>query len=61
MYLRSGEKMQCFGCEACAQICSRKALTMQEDEEGFRYPSLDQSLCINCRAINKKWAKPPTI
>ncbi|MBO5568669.1 MAG: Coenzyme F420 hydrogenase/dehydrogenase, beta subunit C-terminal domain [Clostridia bacterium] len=53
MYLRSGEKEQCFGCEACVQICSRKALTMQEDEEGFRYPSLDHALCVNCGLCQK--------
>lgn len=48
MYLESGTKSECFGCEACVQICGKKALAMTEDEEGFRYPSINESLCIHC-------------
>ncbi|MBU5485762.1 Coenzyme F420 hydrogenase/dehydrogenase, beta subunit C-terminal domain [Clostridium sp. MSJ-11] len=52
-YLNTSVKNGCFGCEACAQVCSKRAIHMVEDEEGFRYPQVDQSLCINCRMCNK--------
>lgn len=47
-FLESGEKSECFGCEACAQICARHAIAMVEDEEGFRYPHIDPQKCISC-------------
>ncbi|WP_279128454.1 Coenzyme F420 hydrogenase/dehydrogenase, beta subunit C-terminal domain [Acidaminococcus fermentans] len=47
-YLQTGIKSQCFGCEACAQICPVNAIQMQEDDEKFRYPSIDESICIHC-------------
>lgn len=48
MFLDSRNKTECYGCGACAQICGKRALTMVEDEEGFRYPKLNFSLCVNC-------------
>ena len=48
MYLDSGNKIECFGCESCAQICRTGAITMREDEEGFRYPQIDMDKCVNC-------------
>ena len=53
MYLDSGDKSECFGCEACVQACSVSAVSMQEDEEGFRYPVIDSSLCISCMKCRK--------
>ena len=47
-YLQTGIKSQCFGCEACAQICPVHAIQMQEDDEKFRYPSVGDSICIHC-------------
>lgn len=47
-YLSTGEKAQCFGCEACAQVCHIEAIRMVSDEEGFRYPEIDKSKCVNC-------------
>lgn len=38
----------CCGCTACQQICPRQAITMQPDAEGFLYPSIQQSACIDC-------------
>lgn len=52
-YLATKEKSRCFGCEACVQVCNRLAINMKEDEEGFRYPIVDQELCVNCGACNK--------
>lgn len=48
MYLESGEKNECYGCEACVQACGKKAVRMIEDKEGFRYPQIDSSMCVNC-------------
>ena len=47
-YLQNGIKAQCFGCEACAQVCPVNAIQMQEDDEKFCYPVVDSSLCIHC-------------
>ena len=53
MFLDSGNNTECFGCEACAQICSRAAIKMIEDNEGFRYPVIDKTLCVNCGLCRK--------
>lgn len=42
------DKSKCCGCWACSNICPKKCITMQEDAEGFRYPSVDNKLCIEC-------------
>jgi len=47
-YLDTGISSQCFGCEACVQICPRAAIAMVEDSEGFRYPQIDGSKCVDC-------------
>lgn len=48
MFFETKEKAECFACEACFQICPKKAIQMQEDEEGFRYPVIDTKKCVNC-------------
>lgn len=52
-YLRTHSKFECFGCEACAQVCPNIAISMAEDDEGFRYPSVNKDLCIHCELCNK--------
>lgn len=52
-YLDTGVKAKCFGCEACAQACSAGAIRIVVDNEGFRYPEIDQSKCINCGRCRK--------
>lgn len=47
-FLTTKVKNECFGCEACVQVCKKNALTIQEDEEGFRYPKLNEELCVHC-------------
>ena len=41
-------KEDCCGCTACMNSCPKGAITMQEDQEGFRYPVIDHTLCIQC-------------
>lgn len=42
------EKKKCVGCGACYNICPSKAIKMTADEEGFLYPSINQSKCTKC-------------
>lgn len=42
------EKKQCSGCGACLNICPKQAISMVEDEYGFLYPKVDDTLCIDC-------------
>lgn len=53
MFFDSGKKKECFGCEACAQVCVKNAITMKEDIEGFRYPCIDESICVGCGLCKK--------
>ena len=57
------DKHDCCGCSACVQICPKNCIVMQEDEEGFLYPSVKLDACVNCRRCeavcpiqgSKKW------
>ena len=42
------KKEDCCGCSACADICPVGAIRMVMDEEGFRYPQVDQEKCVSC-------------
>ena len=44
-YLR---KENCCGCSACYAGCTKNAISMMPDEEGFLYPKIDQKQCVNC-------------
>ena len=46
--IRIDEKGACAGCFACAASCPKSCISMQPDEEGFLYPSVDGEKCINC-------------
>jgi len=41
-------KEDCCGCTACYAICSKSAIKMEEDEEGFEYPQIDEKICVRC-------------
>lgn len=41
-------KEACCGCKACANACSRNAITFLPDEYGFEYPHIDAEKCIEC-------------
>lgn len=41
-------KAECCGCTACYAICTRDAIQMLPDEEGFEYPVIEESKCIRC-------------
>ncbi len=41
-------KSHCCGCHACYNACPVNAIQMEEDEEGFLYPHIDEKKCIQC-------------
>ena len=43
-------KSDCCGCGLCAEICPTKCIEMKNDAEGFAYPEINVSKCINCSA-----------
>lgn len=47
------DKHNCCGCSACAQRCPRQCILMQEDDEGFLYPHVDDNTCIDCGLCEK--------
>ena len=47
------DKHNCCGCSACLQACPKHCITMQQDAEGFKYPQVDTSSCIDCGLCEK--------
>ena len=47
------DKKNCTSCSACYNICPKNAITMKEDEEGFKYPVVDENKCIKCGLCTK--------
>jgi NAD-dependent dihydropyrimidine dehydrogenase PreA subunit len=41
-------KQDCCGCLSCVQKCPKQCISIYEDEEGFLYPKVDNSICIDC-------------
>lgn len=46
--IQINSKVQCCGCNACGDICAHGAITFKTDEEGFWYPEVDSSKCVDC-------------
>lgn len=42
------KKEECCGCSACKDICPKNAINMVPDKEGFFYPQIDETRCIEC-------------
>jgi len=42
------ETKKCSGCAACANSCPEVCISMLQDDFGFLYPSVDQSVCLQC-------------
>lgn len=47
------DKKDCSGCWACYNACPKQCIRMKEDEEGFLYPTIDVSSCIECGLCEK--------
>lgn len=48
MTVRDIVKTHCTGCCACMNMCSKKAIQMVTDEEGFYVPQVNEDMCVNC-------------
>lgn len=46
--IRIDDKRHCCRCTVCQQICPKNCIKMISDYEGFSYPVVDKSICINC-------------
>ena len=51
--MKLADKRHCSGCTACYAICPKHAISMKADGEGFLYPHINESLCMNCRLCEK--------
>lgn len=47
------DKQACCGCHACVSVCPKHCISMKADEEGFLYPHVDASLCVECGRCEK--------
>lgn len=52
-YFFTKEKMNCYGCDVCKDNCPEDAITMVNDEEGFKYPQINMDRCIHCELCEK--------
>lgn len=55
-YILTNKPETCCGCGACEQICPKNAIELKPDEEGFLYPVLNKSLCVECGLCEKACA-----
>ncbi len=39
----------CTGCSACMNVCPADAITMQDNDEGFIMPSVNNDKCVKCK------------
>lgn len=47
------DKAMCMGCTACESLCPMHCITMEYDEEGYKYPHVNNSVCIDCGLCEK--------
>lgn len=43
----------CTGCTSCMNICPKNAINFVEENDGFKYPIIDQAKCIDCGLCKK--------
>ena len=51
--MKIADRKHCTGCGACADACPVSCISMNLSEEGFLFPSIDESRCIGCDACGK--------
>lgn len=44
----------CTGCGACIQLCSKHAISMVSNEEGFKEVVIDNNKCVHCGLCEKR-------
>ena len=48
IYASLCNKTECTGCSACMNICTKDAIDMKYDREGFLFPVINKDKCIKC-------------
>lgn len=51
--IKINRKEECCGCNVCGDICPKDAISFPVDEEGFWYPKINLSKCVNCGLCEK--------
>lgn len=41
-------KENCYGCNACVNVCPKKVIEVKNESDGFLYPEIDEKECVNC-------------
>lgn len=44
----------CYGCGVCRDVCSRNAITMRPNKDGFVVPVVNEELCVQCGLCEKR-------
>ena len=44
---------ECTGCGACANRCPKTVIAIKQNEEGFYYPVVDETRCVECGLCEK--------
>lgn len=52
-YLFNKKTELCTGCGACSLVCKKRAIEMCPNEEGFLFPSINETKCIHCGLCEK--------
>ncbi len=47
------QKKNCCSCAACMNICPKQAIRIKSDADGFNYPEIDRTVCIECGLCKK--------
>lgn len=47
------ERKDCSACGACYAVCPKKAIEMVEEKDGFKYPRINETLCVRCGLCEK--------
>lgn len=40
--------VNCCGCEVCAAVCPRQAISFSRNAEGFYFPLINETICVQC-------------
>lgn len=51
--IRIEDKTTCAGCSACIISCPKQCIAWETDNEGFKYPSVDCNICIDCHLCER--------
>lgn len=53
MITKTKDLNKCYGCFACANACPKECITLEQNEEGFFMPKVDENLCVECGLCDK--------